>query len=289
MKTNQYNNNHKYNFNKDIFVKNLDLSINILFNLTKWHYYQTVVKNHTISKYDLLFGEIDSNINDFRNLNIEIDLLIHSFILSVGSKNKQHSKKSHLYSKIINNNPSNVNILLNNILLKFENLKNNNISESKTVENENKIKFEKEIGIVYKNLVKNIHPDLNKFDFTKLKMSTGSKLNISANDIFVIVKFLESEADIKRLTALDFVINQLKNKKYLNNKNIGLKLHFLDNWLNKENEKFINQEPYCFYNNLNDQKWIENKSKTLQHKLILEERRFESQRNLLNRISNLTL
>ena len=288
MKTNKFNNKN-YNFNKDNFVKNNDLCINILINLSKWQYYQTVVKNHTLSKYDLLFGEIDSSINEFRNLNIEIDLLIHSFILSVGNKNKQHSKKSHLYSKIIHNNPSNVNILLNNILLKFENLKNHNFSENKSLENENSIKFEKEISILFKNLVKNIHPDLNKFDYSKLKMSNGTKLNMSANDIFVIVKFFESEADIKRLTALDFVINQIKNKKSLNLKNIGLKLQFLDNWLNKENEKFINQEPYCYYNNLNDPKWIENKSKTLQHKLVLEERRFETQRNLLNRISNLTL
>ncbi len=289
MITNHYNNGKNYNFNKENFVNNLDLSINILMHLSKWHYYQTVVKNHTINKYDILFGELSNNIIEYRNLNLEIDLLIHSFIINVGSKNKQLSKKSHLYSQIINNNPSNISILLNNILLKFENLKNNNISQFTTSEEENKSKFQKEIGLTFKNLVKNIHPDLNKFDFTKLKMTNGTNLNLNAHDLFVIVKFLENESDIKRLTALDFVINQIKNRKTLNSRNTTFRLHFLENWLNEENEEFIRQEPYCFYNNLNDQKWIENKSKTLQHKLTLEEKRFESQKNLLNRISNITL
>lgn len=282
--------------------ESIQLSVDILNLLSTWNYYQNVVKDYSLNKYNLIFGDVISKIENYKNINYEIDLLIQSIITNLGKKQSSYNndnlntnsfKFSSLYDNFsdnFNNSSNNVNVLLNNILLKFENLKEFN---------ENKVKFENhnskneslknDINLVYKNIIKQIHPDKIQNDFIHLKINEKDTFRISCNEIFSFSKSFVEDYDIKRLTALELVLNTLKSKKLQNSKLNTQKLNYLKRWLSIENQDFISQEPFCFFETMNDTKWINNKIKTLEHKLSLEEKRFYSQKDLLNRISTIIL
>lgn len=282
--------------------ESIQLSVDILNLLSTWNYYQNVVKDYSLNKYNLIFGDVISKIENYKNINYEIDLLIQSIITNLGKKqssynndnlNTNNFKFSTLYDNFsdnFNHSRNNVNVLLNNILLKFENLKEFNDSKAKFENHNSKNEsLKNDINLVYKNIIKQIHPDKIQNDFIHLKINEKDTFRISCNEIFSFSKSFVEDYDIKRLTALELVLNTLKSKKLQNSKLNTQKLNYLKRWLSLENQDFISQEPFCFFETMNDTKWINNKIKTLEHKLSLEEKRFYSQKDLLNRISTIIL
>lgn len=282
--------------------ESIQLSVEILNLLSTWNYYQNVVKDYSLNKYSMIFGEINSKIENFKNINYEIDLLIQSIITNLGKKQNtknidysnpntfQFSSLYNNFSDTISQDKNNVNVLLNNILLKFENLKEFNANKSKSDNsNYNFESLKSDINLVYKNIIKQIHPDKIQNDFIHLRINEKEFFRISCNEIFSFSKSFVDDYDIKRLTALELVLNTLKSKKLQNSKLNTQKLNYLKRWLTIENQDFISQEPFCFFETMNDPKWIDNKIKTLEHKLSLEEKRFYSQKDLLNRIYTIIL
>lgn len=323
-KNQNYSNKNNFDQVNSLLIENYsinELCAMVINELNIWDYYNTVIKEFSINRFSECFGDTMDLIYDtedkINKVNEEISSKINNY-----SKNKPNVLTSNYYKNrtyIKNFSNFNKNSLVDNIINKFSennnnfhfiNEKNNKINYdfNNLIFFNNKHINEDELKIMtnslYKNLVKILHPDnfeyknkINHFfnDFKdnkneniiyKMNNINFKSQNLNAENLFILLTHFQQNNDIYRMTTLDTIISIILNPKYQVNHNFIKKTVFLLNFLNKENTKFIQQEPYCFYNEFNNSKWLENKKNTLEHKLKLKQQSLFIQQELLNRINS---
>lgn len=317
-KFNKMNTNSIENVNK-LLIENYsinELSSMVIYELNLWHYYNTVIKEFSINNYYEYFGK---TINKISNLEENISLIndeisnkiknypkisnknpnLDYYYYNKNKHNQSNNNTNHLVDNIINNFNNNFNQKENNYYnfnnLVFFNNKNLDESEIKSI-----------TTTLYKNLVKLLHPD--SINNSAINIFFNSKSNIknknidnnifkiynnvnnnllSSENLFILLDYFYKSNDIYGITALDTITSIILNQKYQRDNNFIKKTVFLLNFFHNENNNFIKKEPYCFYNEFNNPKWIENKRSTLDHKLKLKEQSLTIQKELLNRIDSI--
>ena len=324
-KNQNYGNKNNFDQVNNLLIDNYsinELCAMVIHELNIWHYYNTVIKDFSINRYSECFGETVNMIYNIEDkiaiINEEISNKINNYSKTklINLKSNHYKTNNQTFKDFTNFNTNN---LVDNIISKFRvNANSFNIIQDSNQDNNydfnNLIFFntknigEKEIksmtNTLYKNLVKILHPDgidynnkitnfFNEFGTNKnesiiYKMNNNkiNSQNLNVENLFILLSHFHQDKDIYRMTALDTITSIILNPKYQINNNFVKKTVFLLNFLNKENTKFIQQEPYCFYNEFNNPKWLENKKNTLDHKLKLKQQTLFIQQELLNRINS---
>ena len=236
--------------------------------LTIWYKDQTEVLQQILFVYENVFG----------NIEVEIE------------EKEQNAKKLEQKYKILSNYSNGKNPVKRQSVefidkLLFKDKENSNKTYNRIDTFNRKDKYERldplpndsvNISKLYRNIVKKLHPDIiQESNIFKLCWSNVQfcyqKQDIERLKMFYLILCSKYEKDIKK-QDIDTLIKEIDELK----KSIEKQ--------NQDNAHLQKEEPYCFKDKLNDDKWIIDRKNELRHKLVQVNKRILHNNRLLRQI-----
>jgi hypothetical protein len=238
--------------------------------LDDWHFFQNVLQPRIMFIYETFFGDLEAELHNKTRSAAELERRIELLYYKINKGEPITEKTIEFINNLVNKEFERYRADLNNANISFDKKNNEQIDI---------IINDLDIGYIYRQLVKRLHPDINGYteEFEKYwgNVQDAYQHN-NRHRLRMFFKILCVDED-------GFIDSNMNEELKLRNEVKELELNI--DMEKRKIDRMKRQEPFIFEDKLKDFSWIEKRQGILKEKISYLERQIQQNESLLKAIT----